>query len=106
MVSAAYREPPSVRSKLSCAYTSRLTKSQSGGIGLGWRPRSCNRVGLSLPGSKIVVAAEYDANLHQIFLSLACTRFRRHQVWCENGTRGGSWSVGSLRWSSNLKLCA
>ena len=37
---------------------------------------------------------------------LACTRFRRHQVWCDNGTGGGSWSVGSLRGSSSLKLCA
>jgi len=38
-------------------------------------------------------------------LLLACTRFRRHQVWCENGTGGGSWTVGSLRGSSSLKLC-
>ena len=37
---------------------------------------------------------------------MACTRFRRHQVWCDNGTGGGSWSVGSLRGSSSLKLCA
>jgi hypothetical protein len=40
------------------------------------------------------------------FGELACTRFRRHQVWCDNGTGGGSWSVGSLRGSSSLKLCA
>jgi len=37
---------------------------------------------------------------------LACTRFRRHQVWCDNGTGGGSWRGGSLRGSSSLKLCA
>ena len=40
------------------------------------------------------------------FVHLACTRFRRHQVWCDNGTGGGSWSGGSLRGSSSLKLCA
>lgn len=30
----------------------------------------------------------------------------RHQVWYDNGTGGGSWSVGSLRGSSSLRLCA
>ena len=37
---------------------------------------------------------------------VACTRFRRHQVRCFNGTGGGSWSGESLRGSSSLKLCA
>ena len=37
---------------------------------------------------------------------LACTRFRRHQVRCFNGTGGASWSVGSLHGSLSLKLCA
>ena len=36
---------------------------------------------------------------------VACTRFRRHQVRCFNGTGGASWSVGSLRASSSLRLC-
>ena len=35
---------------------------------------------------------------------LACTRFRRHQVWCDNGTGGGSWRGGSLHGSSSLRL--
>jgi predicted ATP-dependent endonuclease of OLD family len=39
-------------------------------------------------------------------VGLACTRFRRHQVWCDNGTGGGSWSVGNLRGSSSLRLYA
>ena len=37
---------------------------------------------------------------------LACTRFRRHQVWCDNGTGGGSWRGESLRGSSSLRRCA
>ena len=37
---------------------------------------------------------------------MACTRFRRHQVRCFNGTGGASWSVGSLHGSLSLKLCA
>ena len=36
---------------------------------------------------------------------LACTRFRRHQVRCFNGTGGASWSVGNLRGNSSLRLC-
>jgi integrase len=39
-------------------------------------------------------------------IQVACTRFRRHQVWCDNGTGGGSWSGGSLRESSSLRPCA
>ncbi len=35
---------------------------------------------------------------------LACTRFRRHQVRCFNGTGGGSWRGGSLHASSSLRL--
>ena len=35
---------------------------------------------------------------------MACTRFRRHQVRCFNGTGGASWSGGSLRGSSSLRL--
>ena len=38
--------------------------------------------------------------------SMACTRFRRHQVWCENGTGGRSCRGGSLRGSSRLRPCA
>ena len=37
---------------------------------------------------------------------MACTRFRRHQVRCFNGTGGASWSVGSLHAISSLKLYA
>ena len=37
---------------------------------------------------------------------LACTRFRRHQVWCDNGTGGRSCRGGSLRGSSSLRPCA
>ena len=37
--------------------------------------------------------------------TMACTWFRRHQVRCFNGTGGASWSVGSLRASSSLRLC-
>ena len=36
---------------------------------------------------------------------LACTRFRRHRVWCFDGTGGGSWRGGSSRESSSLRLC-
>ena len=36
---------------------------------------------------------------------LACTRFRRHRVRCFDGTGGVSWSDGSLRESSSLRLC-
>ena len=56
------------------------------------------------------VSAAEHAKLVQAYrphvLVLACTRFRRHPVWCDNGTGGGSWSVGSLRGSSSLRLCA
>jgi hypothetical protein len=38
-------------------------------------------------------------------LYMACTRFRRHRVRCFNGTGGGSWSGGSSRESSSLRLC-
>jgi transposase-like protein len=53
--------------------------------------------------------AEFDFRYNTRHITdgeLACTRFRRHQVWCDNGTGGGSWSVGSLRGSSSLRLCA
>ena len=43
--------------------------------------------------------------LARVFLAVACTRFRRHRVRCFHGTGGASWSVGSLRESSSLKLC-
>ena len=36
---------------------------------------------------------------------MACTRFHRHRVRCFDGTGGGSWSDGSLRGSSSLRLC-
>jgi uncharacterized phage infection (PIP) family protein YhgE len=39
-------------------------------------------------------------------LRLACTRFRRHQDWSDNGTRGGSWRGGRLHASSSLRPCA
>jgi hypothetical protein len=37
---------------------------------------------------------------------LACTRFRRHQVWCDNGIGGRLCRGGSLRGSSSLRPCA
>ncbi len=37
---------------------------------------------------------------------VACPRFRRHRVRCFHGTGGASWSGGSLRESSSLRLCA
>ncbi len=40
-----------------------------------------------------------------LIFGLACTRFRRHQVRCFNGTGGASWSVGNLRGNSSLRLC-
>ncbi|MFZ0422836.1 MAG: hypothetical protein WAL80_08155 [Xanthobacteraceae bacterium] len=36
---------------------------------------------------------------------VACTRFHRHRVRCFEGTGGVSWSDGSLRGSSSLRLC-
>ena len=39
-------------------------------------------------------------------LPLACTRFRRHRVRCDNGNGGGSWIGGSSRESSSLRLYA
>ena len=47
-----------------------------------------------------------DLGAYPIEYDLACTRFRRHQVWCDNRTGGGSWRGGSLRGSSSLKPCA
>jgi len=44
------------------------------------------------------------AELSDISMQMACTRFRRHQVRCFNGTGGASWSGGSLRGSSSLRL--
>jgi probable addiction module antidote protein len=45
-----------------------------------------------------------DTGLSRESLYLACTRFRRHQVRCFNGTGGASWNVGSSRGSSSLRL--
>jgi LuxR family quorum sensing-dependent transcriptional regulator len=36
---------------------------------------------------------------------MACTRFRRHRVWCFDGTGGASWRGGSLHASSSLRRC-
>jgi len=36
---------------------------------------------------------------------VACTRFRRHRVWCFDGTGGASWRGGSLHASSSLRRC-
>ena len=48
-----------------------------------------------------------DLDSIMIFVhGLACTRFRRHRVWCFDGTGGASWRGGSLRGSSSLRLCA
>ena len=54
----------------------------------------------------------YETSLSKLFVGclwlefsiLACTRFRRHQVRCFNGTGGASWNVGSLHGSSSLRL--
>jgi hypothetical protein len=43
-----------------------------------------------------------DFSLNDVYL--ACTRFRRHRVRCFDGTGGVSWSDGSLRESSSLRL--
>jgi hypothetical protein len=43
---------------------------------------------------------------HDVWIAVACTRFRRHRVRCFNGTGGGSWRGGSLRGSSSLRQCA
>ena len=45
-------------------------------------------------------------NLKEWSGSMACTRFRRHRVRCDNGTGGGSWRGGSSRESSSLRLYA
>jgi hypothetical protein len=46
------------------------------------------------------------AFLYNKFGFLACTRFRRHQVWCDNGTGGKSCRDESLHGTSSLRLCA
>ena len=56
----------------------------------------CRRAGIS--------QATYF-NWKKKYDELACTRFRRHQVWCDNGTGGGSCRGGSLPGSSSLRLC-
>ena len=57
--------------------------------------------------SQILAAAQLKPKEADVLIGgpLACTRFRRHQVRCFNGTGGGSWSDGSLHASSSLKLC-
>ena len=50
-------------------------------------------------------ARRFFAQYEQRSTSLACTRFRRHRVRCFDGTGGASWSVGSSRESSSLRLC-
>ena len=53
----------------------------------------------------LVLIPHKDSTLAEKVVDVACTRFRRHQVRCFNGTGGASWSVGSLRASSSLRLC-
>jgi predicted RNA methylase len=53
---------------------------------------------ISNPPYGLYLQRDYRAKL-----KLACTRFRRHQVRCFNGTGGASWSDGSLRGSSSLR---
>jgi Reverse transcriptase (RNA-dependent DNA polymerase) len=44
-------------------------------------------------------------SLSEYLYDLACTRFRRHQDWCDNGTGGAVWRQGdSLLGSSSLRL--
>jgi len=54
-------------------------------------------------GAKGVAAGMNPMDLKR---GVACTRFRRHQVWCDNGTGGRSCRGGSLRGSSSLRPCA
>ena len=70
---------------------------RGGGVG---RRRIQIKCGGGLFVSVIVGRRQLDDDI------VACTRFRRHQVWCDNGTGGGSWSDGSLRGSSSLRLYA
>ena len=46
---------------------------------------------------------EFRALLQGEDYRLACTLFRRHRVWCFDGTGGVSWRGGSLRASSSLR---
>ena len=56
---------------------------------------------LTLAASQTFPCLEFALRLRIV----ACTRFRRHRVRCFDGTGGVSWSDGSLRESSSLRLC-
>jgi hypothetical protein len=61
-------------------------------------------------GMCLIRCQQIEHYIAQSFLfgmsKMACTRFRRHQVWCDNGTGGWSCRGGSLRGSSSLRPCA
>ena len=65
-----------------------------------------------MQGADVIARAqvvELDERVYRIALTIdeikmSCTRFRRHQVRCFDGTGGGSWNVGSLHASSSKRL--